>query len=65
MRWIVRPVICLATLGIAGAMMVLGLMEYGNADVVPAWFQAVVGGSVSWFFLDRTLTHRLGDKEKS
>lgn len=62
--WVVRPILCMASLLVAGSMMLYGLMNLGTADVVPAWFQGLVMGSFGWFFFDRSLNKRLGDKEE-
>lgn len=64
-RWLIRPLLCFSSLSVASALMFIGINKFGTADVVPQWLELLVQGSFGWFFFDRTLTKRLGDKEQT
>ena len=49
-----RPILLgIATAG-AIVLMGMGLVMQGTAEVVPLWFQGLIGGGFVWFFRDRT-----------
>ena len=58
-----RPVILLAMIGIAGALMLTGLIRLGTAEVVPIWFQAAIGAGGAFFWRDRRLAHTTGETD--